>query len=137
MLSRLESTSTRSINSLFIPQLRRLLGHRGGQWGLVNFDCHALWVRSSKDLTDALDITPEYLRTVHHDTGESRCRRSPHVDAICSHVRATGLVVDYRNWHITLGRRFRSLKLWFVLRGYGVQGLQAYIWKVRILSLSC
>ena len=45
----------------------------GGQWGLVNFDCSTLWVRNSKDLTNALDITPEYLRTMHHDTGQLGC----------------------------------------------------------------
>lgn len=41
----------------------------------------------------------------------------------------TGTVIDYRNWHLSLGRRFRSLKLWFVLRSYGVSGFQAYIRK--------
>ncbi|KAH8114437.1 pyridoxal phosphate-dependent transferase [Phellopilus nigrolimitatus] len=78
------------------------------KWGLVNFDCSALWVRDRKYLSDALDITPEYLRTKH---GEE------------------GTVIDYRNWHLSLGRRFRSLKLWFVLRSYGVKGFQDYIRK--------
>ena len=41
-----------------------------------------------------------------------------------------GLVVDYRNWHLGLGRRFRSLKVWFVLRSYGVEGFQNHIRKV-------
>ena len=41
-----------------------------------------------------------------------------------------GLVVDYRNWHLSLGRRFRSLKVWFVLRSYGVEGFQNHIRKV-------
>ena len=45
-----------------------------------------------------------------------------------------GTVIDYRNWHLSLGRRFRSLKLWFVLRSYGVEGFQAYIRKVRTLQ---
>ena len=44
-----------------------------------------------------------------------------------------GLVVDYRNWHLGLGRRFRSLKVWFVLRSYGVEGFQRHIRKVRHL----
>ena len=43
-----------------------------------------------------------------------------------------GTVIDYRNMHTGLGRRFRSLKLWFVLRGYGIEGLRAYIRKVRL-----
>ncbi|KAJ3508038.1 hypothetical protein NLJ89_g5971 [Agrocybe chaxingu] len=76
------------------------------KWGLVNFDCSALWVRNRKNLTEALDITPTYLRTKHGDAGT---------------------VIDYRNWHLSLGRRFRSLKLWFVLRGFGVEGFRKYI----------
>ena len=43
-----------------------------------------------------------------------------------------GTVIDYRNWHLGLGRRFRSLKLWFVLRGFGVKGVQEYIRRVNI-----
>ena len=65
-----------------------------------------LWVKRRKDLTSALSITPAYLR---NDYSES------------------GLVTDYRDWQIPLGRRFRSLKIWFVLRTYGVLGLKAYI----------
>lgn len=76
------------------------------KWGLVNFDAALLWVRSRKDLTDALDVTPEFLRTKQSEAGA---------------------VIDYRNWHLGLGRRFRSLKIWFVLRSYGVGGFQAYI----------
>ncbi|KAI0364197.1 aromatic-L-amino-acid decarboxylase [Pilatotrama ljubarskyi] len=76
------------------------------KWGLVNFDASMLWVRSRKNLTDALDVTPEFLRTKQHDAG---------------------LVVDYRNWHLGLGRRFRSLKVWFVLRRYGVEGFRRHI----------
>ncbi|KAG9311512.1 pyridoxal phosphate-dependent transferase [Chiua virens] len=76
------------------------------KWGLVNFDCSTLWVRDRKHLTDALDVTPEFLRSKQGDAGT---------------------VIDYRNWHLGLGRRFRALKLWFVLRSYGVQGFQKYI----------
>ncbi|KAF8160873.1 aromatic-L-amino-acid decarboxylase [Crassisporium funariophilum] len=76
------------------------------KWGLVNFDCSALWVRDRKHLTDALDITPVYLRTKHGDAGT---------------------VIDYRNWHLGLGRRFRSLKMWFVLRSFGAEGFRKYI----------
>ncbi|PPQ95321.1 hypothetical protein CVT26_008166 [Gymnopilus dilepis] len=76
------------------------------KWGLVNFDCSTLWVRERRNLTEALDITPVFLRTKQGDAGT---------------------VIDYRNWHLALGRRFRSLKLWFVLRSYGVQGFQKYI----------
>ncbi|KAJ7039190.1 pyridoxal phosphate-dependent transferase [Mycena alexandri] len=76
------------------------------KWGLVNFDASTLWVRDRLTLTRALDITPPFLRTAHGDSGA---------------------VIDYRNWHLALGRRFRSLKLWFVLRGFGVQGFQAHV----------
>ncbi|KAH9942073.1 pyridoxal phosphate-dependent transferase [Amylocystis lapponica] len=75
------------------------------KWGLVNFDAALMWVKSQKDLTDALDVTPEFLRTKHADAG----------------------VNEYRHWHLGLGRRFRSLKLWFVLRSYGAAGFRAYI----------
>jgi hypothetical protein len=48
----------------------------------------------------------------------------------------TGTVIDYRNWHLSLGRRFRSLKVWFVLRSFGVAGFQAHIRKVSPPSSS-
>ncbi|KAJ6603142.1 pyridoxal phosphate-dependent transferase [Mycena sp. CBHHK59/15] len=60
-------------------------------WGRVNFDASTLWVRDRKYLTDALDITPPFLRTAQGDAG----------------------TVDYRSWHLALGRKFRSLKVWF------------------------
>lgn len=78
------------------------------KWLLVNFDASCLWVKNRKHLTDALSITPSYLRNQHSDSG---------------------LVTDYRDWQIPLGRRFRSLKIWFVLRSYGLQGLRNYIRK--------
>jgi aromatic-L-amino-acid/L-tryptophan decarboxylase len=83
------------------------------KWGLTNFDASPMWVRDRKYLTDALDITPPFLRTAQGDAG---------------------LVVDYRNWHLGLGRRYRSLKLWFVLRGYGVKGFQNHIRKAIDLN---
>lgn len=76
------------------------------KWLLTNFDCSCLYVKKRKDLIDALSITPSYLRNEFSDRG---------------------LVTDYRDWQIPLGRRFRSLKVWFVLRTYGVQGLRAHI----------
>ncbi|KAF5345346.1 hypothetical protein D9758_008462 [Tetrapyrgos nigripes] len=77
--------------------------------GLVNFDTSPLWVRNRKYLTDALDVNPPFLRTAAGDAGTT---------------------IEYRNWHIGLGRRYRSVKLWFVLRGYGVEGFQKYIRKL-------
>jgi len=74
------------------------------KWLLTNFDCTAYFVRDVDALLRACRASPEYLRTAH--------------DAE---------VVNYRDWGIQLGRRFRALKLWFVIRSYGVDGLQAMI----------
>ncbi len=76
------------------------------KWLLTNFDCSAFYVADRASLNDALSITPEYLR---NSASES------------------GAVVDYRDWQVPLGRRFRALKLWFVLRHYGLEGLRAHI----------
>jgi aromatic-L-amino-acid/L-tryptophan decarboxylase len=76
------------------------------KWLLTNFDCDCLWVQDREALTSALSITPEYLRNRASDAGQ---------------------VIDYRDWQIPLGRRFRALKLWLVIRNYGVEGLRAYI----------
>lgn len=74
------------------------------KWMLVNFDCTAYFVRDVDALLRTFSANPEYLRTTH--------------DAE---------VVNYRDWGIQLGRRFRALKLWWVIRSYGVEGLQAVI----------
>ena len=76
------------------------------KWLLVNFDASLLYVQKRRDLTDTMSITPAYLKNQFTDSG---------------------LVTDYRDWQIPLGRRFRSLKVWFVLRTYGVQGLRDYV----------
>lgn len=76
------------------------------KWLLTTFDCDALYVADRAALTGALSQTPEYLRTAQSDAGT---------------------VIDYRDWHIQLGRRFRALKLWSVLRYYGPEGLAGHI----------
>ncbi len=76
------------------------------KWLLTNFDCDTMWVRDRRSLIAALSVTPEYLRNAASDSGA---------------------VIDYRDWQIPLGRRFRALKLWFVLRHYGLSGLRAHI----------
>ncbi|KAI7209344.1 dopa decarboxylase-like protein [Hortaea werneckii] len=76
------------------------------KWLLTNFDASCLFVQKRRDLTDALSITPAYLRNQFSDSG---------------------LVTDYRDWQIPLGRRFRSLKIWFVIRTWGVEGLRQHI----------
>jgi aromatic-L-amino-acid decarboxylase len=74
------------------------------KWLLTNFDCTAYFVRDPAALLSTFQATPEYLRTAY--------------DAD---------VVNFRDWGIQLGRRFRALKLWFVIRSYGVEGLRAII----------
>jgi len=76
------------------------------KWMFTNFDCSCFWVADRKALIQTLSILPEYLRNAATESGE---------------------VIDYRDWHIQLGRRFRSLKLWFVIRHYGVEGLQHHV----------
>ncbi|HVM00869.1 MAG TPA: pyridoxal-dependent decarboxylase [Egibacteraceae bacterium] len=76
------------------------------KWLFTNFDCTAFYVADREALTGALAVHPEYLRNPASDAGE---------------------VVDFRDWQIPLGRRFRALKLWFVLRHYGVEGLRHHL----------
>ena len=76
------------------------------KWLLTGFDATLFWVADRAALTGALAILPEYLRNAATDAGA---------------------VVDFRDWQIPLGRRFRALKLWFVLRWYGAEGLRAHI----------
>ena len=72
------------------------------KWLFTNFDCSAYFVKDKFSLLRTLQVVPEYLRTQNQ-----------------------GRVNDYCDWGIPLGRRFRALKLWFVLRSYGVEALQA------------
>jgi aromatic-L-amino-acid decarboxylase len=76
------------------------------KWLLTNFDCTAFWVADRAALVGALSILPEYLRNAASESGE---------------------VIDYRDWHVPLGRRFRALKLWAVIRWYGAEGLREHI----------
>lgn len=76
------------------------------KWMFTNFDCDCFYVADRAALIRALSVLPEYLR---------------------NQATESGAVIDYRDWQIPLGRRFRSLKLWFVIRHYGVEGLQHHI----------
>jgi len=76
------------------------------KWLLTGFDCDAFFVADRAELITALTVLPEYLRNA---------------------ATETGAVIDYRDWQVPLGRRFRALKLWFVLRWYGAEGLRAHI----------
>jgi aromatic-L-amino-acid decarboxylase len=76
------------------------------KWMGVNFDCDLYWTADRTALLGALSILPEYLR---------------------SEAAEAGAVIDYRDWQIPLGRRFRALKLWFAIRCDGVDSFQTMI----------
>jgi len=76
------------------------------KWLFTNFDCNVLWVADRAPLIASLSILPPYLRNAASESGE---------------------VIDYRDWHVSLGRRFRALKLWWVLRSYGAAGLRHHL----------
>jgi len=76
------------------------------KWMFTNFDCDCFWVTDRAALINALSILPEYLR---------------------NKASESGAVIDYRDWQVPLGRRFRALKLWFVIRHYGVEGLRFHV----------
>jgi aromatic-L-amino-acid decarboxylase len=76
------------------------------KWMFTNFDCDCFYVADRAALIRSLSILPEYLR---------------------NQATESGAVFDYRDWQIPLGRRFRALKLWFVIRHYGVEGLQHHV----------
>ncbi len=76
------------------------------KWMFTNFDCDCFYVADRTALINTLSMLPEYLR---------------------NQATESGAVIDYRDWHVPLGRRFRALKLWFVIRHYGVEGLRHHV----------
>jgi aromatic-L-amino-acid decarboxylase len=76
------------------------------KWMFTAFDCDCFWVRDRSVLVRALSVLPEYLRNTATESGK---------------------VIDYRDWQVSLGRRFRALKLWFVLRWYGLEGIRHHV----------
>lgn len=100
-------------SALLLPEIRSLAAgleradsivFNPHKWLLTHFDCSAYFVRDPEALERTFGLTPEYLKT---DSDK--------------------LVHNYRDWGIQLGRRFRALKLWFVLRSYGLSGLQDFL----------
>ncbi len=73
------------------------------KWMMVNFDCTVMWVADRGPLIDTMSILPPYLKNEASEAGS---------------------VIDYRDWHVSMGRRFRALKLWWVIRSYGARGLR-------------
>lgn len=71
------------------------------KWLGIQFDCSAHFLRNPDDLVRTLAIQPEYLKTHGHD----------------------GLI-NYSEWSVPLGRRFRALKIWFLIRSYGLEELR-------------
>lgn len=76
------------------------------KWMFTNFDCNVLYVANRTPLIDAMSITPPYLKNAASESGK---------------------VIDYRDWQLPLGRRFRALKLWWVLRSYGAEGIRHHL----------
>jgi aromatic-L-amino-acid decarboxylase len=76
------------------------------KWMFTSFDCDCFYVADRAALIKTLSVLPEYLR---------------------NKATESGAVIDYRDWQIPLGRRFRSLKLWFVIRHYGITGLRHHV----------
>ena len=76
------------------------------KWMFTNFDCDCFYVAERAALIKTLSVLPEYLR---------------------NQATESGAVIDYRDWQVPLGRRFRALKLWFVIRHYGIEGLRHHI----------
>nr|XP_050864534.1 histidine decarboxylase isoform X2 [Vespula vulgaris] len=74
------------------------------KWLMVHFDCTAMWVKNSQALHRTFNVDPIYLK---HEN--------------------SGLAIDFMHWQIPLSKRFRALKLWFVIRNYGISGLQKHI----------
>lgn len=100
-------------NAFICPELKYLLNGieyadsfntNPNKFLLTNFDCSCMWVRDMYKLTSALVVDPLYLQHGYSNSA-----------------------IDYRHWGVPLSRRFRSLKLWFVFRSYGITGLQSYI----------
>ena len=73
------------------------------KWMLTNFDCSLYYVKDEEKLIKTLEIHPEYLKTSSKN------------------------IKNYKDWSIQLGRRFRALKLWFVIRSYGINGIKKYL----------
>ena len=76
------------------------------KWMFVNFDASAFYVADRRPLIETLSILPPYLQDAASQSGS---------------------VIDYRDWHVPLGRRFRALKLWFTLRSFGAEGIRSKI----------
>ncbi|XP_062514933.1 aromatic-L-amino-acid decarboxylase-like [Corticium candelabrum] len=104
-------------NAFICPEYRPLLNgveyaesfnFNPHKWMLTSFDCSCMWLKRRAAVISAFTVDPAYLRYAESDSGA---------------------VLDYRHLQIPLGRRFRSLKLWFVLRLYGISGIQKYIRK--------
>lgn len=87
-------------------ELAQSIAFNPSKWMMVHFDCTAMWIKNSGSLHRTFNVAPLYLK---HEN--------------------TGLAVDFMHWQIPLSKRFRALKLWFVIRNYGVNGLQAHVRK--------
>ncbi|KAH7639596.1 histidine decarboxylase [Dermatophagoides farinae] len=94
-------------------EMTQSIAFNPSKWMMVHFDCTAMWVKNSGSLHRTFNVDPLYLK---HEN--------------------TGLAVDFMHWQIPLSKRFRALKLWFVIRNYGVKGLQNHVRKGVRLAMA-
>uniref|UniRef100_A0A3B4BE32 Aromatic-L-amino-acid decarboxylase n=1 Tax=Periophthalmus magnuspinnatus TaxID=409849 RepID=A0A3B4BE32_9GOBI len=87
------------------------------KWLLINFDCSSMWVKKRADIIGAFKVEPFYLKHDNQESGESTLNLN-----------------KLLHWQIPLGRRFRSLKMWFVFRTFGIKQMQAHIRKQVALA---
>lgn len=94
-------------------EMTQSIAFNPSKWLMVHFDCTAMWVKNNGSLHRTFNVDPLYLK---HEN--------------------TGLAVDFMHWQIPLSKRFRALKLWFVIRNYGIKGLQNHIRKGVRLAMA-
>lgn len=94
-------------------ELAQSMAFNPSKWMMVHFDCTAMWIKNSGSLHRTFNVAPLYLK---HEN--------------------TGLAVDFMHWQIPLSKRFRALKLWFVIRNYGLNGLQTHVRKGVRLAMA-
>ncbi|KAH0813648.1 hypothetical protein GEV33_009144 [Tenebrio molitor] len=93
------------------------------KWLMVHFDCTAMWVKNSLALHEAFNVEPVYLQHEYSGLFYPKCNDNESN----KENSLSGLAIDYMHWQIPLSKRFRALKLWFVIRNYGITGLQKHI----------
>ncbi|ROL42177.1 Histidine decarboxylase [Anabarilius grahami] len=123
-------------SALLCPELRYFLNgiefadsfvFNPSKWMMVHFDCTAFWVKNKMKLQQTFTVDPLYLRHDNSDTTDFMVRSHHSRYAVLICVMLINAHLSFQHWQISLSRRFRSLKLWFVMRSFGLKNLQAHI----------